>query len=58
MRLGASRILARMLARRFGELPAWVRAKLEEASVVELEAWADAAFSAESLEAVFGPTQD
>lgn len=57
VQVGESRMLARMLVGRFGELPAWVLAKLEKASALELEAWADAVFAAESLEAVFGPTQ-
>ena len=49
---GESRVLARLLARRFGALPGWVEDRLSSASEAELEAWADAVLEADSLEAV------
>ncbi|WP_089684056.1 Rpn family recombination-promoting nuclease/putative transposase [Billgrantia gudaonensis] len=50
----ARRILQRLLTKRFGELPTWVRAKLETAEAGQLEAWTDEILVAESLEALFG----
>ena len=57
MQQGEARVLARILARRFGELPPWVHDRLAVASEQELEAWVDAALTAQSVEAVFGPPQ-
>jgi len=50
---GQVRMLARQLAHRFGQLPSWVSERLGKASVDELEAWAEAVLSAESIETVF-----
>ena len=47
------RILARQLTQRFGDVPVWVTQRLNEASVDELEAWAEAVLSADSIDAVF-----
>ena len=55
--LGESRLLARLLTRRFGALPAAIEEKLAKATEADLEAWSDAVLSAESLEAVFRTTQ-
>ena len=55
MQQGEARVLARILARRFGELPPWVHDRLAVAFEPELETWVDAALTAHSLEAVFGP---
>lgn len=52
MRRGQARVLAQQLIHRFGELPVWVRERLEKASVDELETWAEAVLSAGSFEAV------
>lgn len=50
---GESRVLARLLMRRFGELPAWAETKLAQATQVELDAWTDAVLTAASLNEVF-----
>ena len=47
-------ILRKLLARRFGMLPPWAVARLEEAETAQLEAWAEAIFDAASLEALLG----
>lgn len=51
---GESRVLARQLTRRFGQLPTWVETKLSNSTEAELEVLADAVLAAGSLEAVFG----
>jgi predicted transposase YdaD len=50
----ARAILRKLLARRFGKLPAWVTARLKQAETARLEAWAEAIFDAASLEALLG----
>lgn len=50
---GERQILQRLLARRFGELPAWAVERLQQASRGELERLADAVLGAPSLEEVF-----
>ena len=50
----ARAILRKLLARRFGKLPAWVTARLKQADTAQLEAWAEAIFDAASLEALLG----
>lgn len=50
---GQARLLARLLDKRFGELPPWVRNKLELATPEEMEAWADTVLSASTIDAVF-----
>lgn len=47
-------ILCKLLGRRFGTLPPWAVARLEEAETAQLEAWAEAIFDAASLEALLG----
>lgn len=51
---GQARMLARLLTHRFGEVPFWVTERLGKANVEELEAWAEAVLSADSIDAVFG----
>ena len=51
---GAAKVLRRLLARRFGELPAWADARLGGASEAELETWADRVLDAARLEDVVG----
>ncbi|MDO8862698.1 DUF4351 domain-containing protein [Haliea sp. E1-2-M8] len=53
-RHGGRRVLQRLLMRRFGELPAWVLQKLEDASAETLETWTDDVLTASSLEELFG----
>ena len=55
IRQGEAAILRRMLARRFGELPNSVLARLNSASTEELEAWSLNILDAASLSEVFGP---
>jgi len=50
---GEARMLGRLLSRRFGELPAWVEQRLNEATEAQLAAWSDAVLDAQSLTAVF-----
>ena len=50
---GKAHLLARLLTRRFGEVPPWVLAQLQAATESELEAWGEALLSASSIEAVF-----
>jgi predicted transposase YdaD len=54
MQQGECLLLQRLLARRFGALPAEVLARLAKASLEELEAWGDRVLEAKSLEEVFG----
>ena len=49
---GMRATLVRLLERRFGPLPADVRAKVEAAGERQLEAWTDAVLDARSLKAV------
>ncbi|MBW7901683.1 MAG: Rpn family recombination-promoting nuclease/putative transposase [Rhodocyclaceae bacterium] len=50
----AARMLRRLLALRFGELPDWAEARLAGATQEALETWIDAVLTAESLEGVIG----
>ncbi len=50
---GEALILRRLLSRRFGPMPAWAEAKLNQASTDDLELWADRVLTADSLDAVF-----
>ena len=50
---GQVALLRRQLTRRFGPLPEWAEARLTEAELTQLEAWADRVLDADTLEAVF-----
>jgi hypothetical protein len=50
---GAASLLKRQLAQRFGEVPAWVQEKLDQASQEELELWGTRILEAEVIEDVF-----
>jgi hypothetical protein len=50
---GRAATLSKLLSRRFGELPPTVRARIEAASVEDLNAWFDAALDATTLDRVF-----
>ncbi len=50
---GESRLLKRLLERRFGLLPEWVSEQLGCAKEEDLEAWSEAVLTAPTLEAVF-----
>ncbi|MDR1063023.1 MAG: DUF4351 domain-containing protein, partial [Azoarcus sp.] len=51
---GEAAVLTRLLARRFGPLPEWARARLRQADAAQLETWADAVLEAASLMDVLG----
>ncbi|GAA5232175.1 Rpn family recombination-promoting nuclease/putative transposase [Verticiella sediminum] len=56
---GQAELLAQQLHTRFGpELPAWVQARLGQATDQDLLRWARAVLDAESLEAVFGQERE
>lgn len=50
---GERRVLQRQLGRRFGTPPDWVIAQLASATSEQLEAWADAVLTANTLDEVF-----
>ena len=50
---GEAAVLRRQLTRRFGPLPTWVEARLTQASLPELERWADRILEASQLDEVF-----
>ena len=50
---GESKLLKRLLERRFGALPAWAIEKLSNATEAMLETWGEAILTAPTLEAVF-----
>jgi len=52
LRKGEAQLLHRLLLRRFGALPDWVEARLQEASPAQLERWADRLLEARSLESL------
>jgi flagellar biosynthesis/type III secretory pathway protein FliH len=57
---GELTLLLRLLRKRFGELPESAHARLEQASMEQLEHWAEQLLQADSLEALFdgqGPSR-
>lgn len=50
---GEARMLSRLLAHRFGELPVWVEQRLNEATETQLAAWSEVVLDAESLASIF-----
>lgn len=57
IRQGQARMLAKLIRRRFGDVPAWVQTSLESASEDMLERWSDQLLSADSIETVFGSSR-
>jgi len=55
--LGEALILRRQLTRRFGPLPDWAEQRLQDATPVELESWAERVLDAPTLEAVWPETR-
>ncbi len=51
---GQAALLERLLSRKFDGLPAWVHERLRQASVTELESWAERVLFADNLDSVFG----
>jgi predicted transposase YdaD len=52
---GERSLLLRLLRSRFGELPAEAMARIEAASVTELERWGDRVLTAKTLDEVLDP---
>ncbi len=52
-RAGKAQVIGRQLQVRFGELPAWAQARLDEAVEEQLDVWSDKLVTAASIEAVF-----
>jgi predicted transposase YdaD len=50
---GHAKALTQVLTRKFGELPGTARARIETASVEQLEAWTDRVLSATTLDEIF-----
>ena len=50
---GEATLLRRQLVRQFGPLPSWAEQRLEQASLEELEHWADRVLEASKLAEVF-----
>ena len=51
---GQTALLARMIRKRFGSVPAWAAEKLEQATTAQLEQYAERLLDAETVEAIFG----
>ena len=54
---GESRLLRRLLVRRFGPLPGWAEERLAQASIEQVEEWGDRVLEAASLTEVLGPAE-
>ncbi len=52
-RQGEAHLLKLLLRRRFGELPPWVKDRLQQACAVQLELWSLRVLDAHQLEQVF-----
>jgi hypothetical protein len=53
-RKGETKLLVRLLTRRFGQLPGWAEARVNKAKSAQLEKWADAVLDASNLTEVLG----
>ena len=54
---GEAKSLTRLLERRFGPLPAAVKARVDGADLDQLDVWIDRVLDAKNLNAVFGATE-
>ena len=52
---GKAEDLRRLLARRFGPLPEWATARIDAASIEQMNVWLDGIFDAPTLDALLGP---
>lgn len=50
MRQGEAALLKRLIIRRYGSLPQWAAARLEQAEPAQLEAWSERIFDAQTLD--------
>ncbi len=55
-RAGKAQVIERQLLLRFGDLPAWTKTRLAEASEQQLDAWIDKLLNAPSIEAAVEST--
>ena len=53
VRIGAAKVIERLLARRFGPLTAETRARLQTSTLEQLDRWADRLLDAATLDEVF-----
>lgn len=53
LREGEALLLLRLLCRRFGELPAWVQLRLQQAPSEQLERWGERLLEVDTIEALF-----
>jgi predicted transposase YdaD len=51
--IGETQLLSRQLKKRFGPLPAWAQQNLDQATIPQLELWAERILDAETLSDVF-----
>jgi predicted transposase YdaD len=54
---GKAEDLSRLLTRRFGTLPSWAIARIQAASIAELDTWLDGIFDVDRLDGLIGPEQ-
>ena len=52
---GKASTLKRLLARRFGSVPAWAETRIDAASIAQLDTWLDDILDTASPEALLGP---
>lgn len=53
LRQGKSRLSRRLLIQRFGELPLWMKATLQEVALEQIEAWGEWLSDAGRLKEIF-----
>jgi hypothetical protein len=53
---GEAKMLLTLLKLKFNNLPAWVEEKVNAATVVQLEQWAEKIFTAQTVEGLFDET--
>jgi predicted transposase YdaD len=52
---GKASTLKRLLARRFGPVPAWAERRIDAAEIAQLDVWLDGIFDAANVEDLIGP---
>ncbi|WP_442488308.1 DUF4351 domain-containing protein [Halomonas litopenaei] len=50
---GETRMLAKQMRRKFGELPEWAKARLDSASTEQLDTWGERILTANTLDELF-----
>jgi hypothetical protein len=51
---GESRLLRKMIEKKFGTIPEWAESVLQSADSQQIDLWAESILTAESLEALLG----